>query len=85
MPSSNRNKNDRIVYTQFIDNNPALLECESGFKYMAMWMKFMLLSYGTCDGLIFVANASGLSWRHVIKLPIAMTIKLLSFLEVGNC
>lgn len=82
MPSTNLDKKERIVYTQFIDENPASLECIPGYKYMTMWMKYMLLTYGTCDGIIVVANTNGLSWRHILKLPISITIKLLRFLEV---
>lgn len=84
MPSSNRDRNIRVLYAQFIDTNPASFEYVPNFKYLLMWMKHMLLTYGTCDEVVVVVNATGLSWRHIIKLPISLCTKLLKFLEVSR-
>lgn len=84
MPSSNRDRNIRVLYSQFIDTNPALFEYVPNFKYLIMWMKHMLLTYGTCDEVVVVVNATGLSWRHIIKLPINICTKMMKFLEVSR-
>ncbi|XP_025191877.1 alpha-tocopherol transfer protein-like [Melanaphis sacchari] len=83
MPTVNTKKNDRVLFMMFQDTNPEMFEYLSLFKYLAMWMNYMLLKYGTCDGMIIVIDSKGLNWRHIVKLPIVITGKMLKFLEVA--
>lgn len=82
MPTINLDKNQRILYMQFIDYNHDGFDYVSLYKYLVMWMEHTLLAYGTCDGITTVVDTKGLSWRHVIKLPLGVSIKMLRFLEV---
>lgn len=82
MPSVNLEKSPRVLYIHFKDPSPALLDFVAYFKYLIMWIKHSLLTYGTCDGMIAVINNDGLSWRHIIKVPIGTTSKMVKFLEV---
>lgn len=82
MPSVNLDKSYRVVYMHIKNTDHRLFEFVPLFKYVIMWIKHMLLMYGTCDGITFVFNNDGLSWRHVLKLPMRITHTMLQFLEV---
>lgn len=84
MVTVNLDKSDRVFYIQFKDTNPEFMEPIACFKYFVMWIKHTLLMHGTSDGIIIVMNSDGLSWRHIIKLPIGLTAKMCKFLEVGT-
>lgn len=83
MPTANTDKNNRVLFMMFQDNNHEMFEYLPLFKYLTMWMNYMLLKYGTCDGMVIVIDSKGLSWRHIVKLPIGIAGKMLKFLEVG--
>jgi len=82
MPSLNKDKRDRILYIQFKDHDHGSFVYVSFYKYLLMWMEYTLIKYGTCDGVIVVVDSKGLGWRHVVKVPIGISAKLLSFMEV---
>lgn len=84
MPCTNNDKSDRIIYMQFKDVNPNALDYVSLFKYLVMWLNYTLLMYGTSDGLIAVVDSKSLSWRHIIKIPLGTTSRMLKFLEVST-
>uniref|UniRef100_A0A2S2P104 Alpha-tocopherol transfer protein-like n=1 Tax=Schizaphis graminum TaxID=13262 RepID=A0A2S2P104_SCHGA len=83
MPTVNTDKNDRVLFMMFQDTNHEIFEYLSLFKYLTMWMNYTLLKYGTCDGMVIVIDTKGLSWRHIVKIPIGIAGKMLKFLEVG--
>lgn len=83
MPTTNTNKSDRVLYIQFKNNNPDMMDFVSLYKYLAMWMKYSLLIHGTCDGIIVVIDSKGLSWRHILKVPISITMQMIKYMEVG--
>ncbi|XP_050527936.1 alpha-tocopherol transfer protein-like [Daktulosphaira vitifoliae] len=78
-----KSKNDRYLYWQFKDTNPEMLNYMAIFKVLYMWMERTLLTEGTFDGVIIIINTAGLSWRHILKLPIGAVSKLLKFLQEG--
>lgn len=82
MPASNLDKSDRVLYLELINENPSAFDFPVFYKYLTMWLRYHLLSFGSCDGIVAIIDSKGLSWRHVIKLPIGITAKLLKFLEV---
>ncbi|XP_025410036.1 alpha-tocopherol transfer protein-like [Sipha flava] len=83
MPTVNTDKSDRVLYIQFRDYNPEMLDFVSAYKYLVMWMQYSLLRHGTCDGIIVVIDAKGLSWRHILKIPISITMQLIKYMEVA--
>lgn len=84
MPTDKADKGDRVLYIQFKNYNADAFEYVSLYKYLFMWMDYTLMMYGTCDGLIVVLDSKGLSWRHIMKLPLGITTKMLKFLEVSE-
>lgn len=84
MPTVNTDKSDRILYLQFRDSSPDMLDFLSLYKYLAMWMSYSLMTYGTCDGVVVVIDSKGLSWRHLLKVPISITMKMIKYMEVGR-
>lgn len=84
IPADKADKGDRVLYLQFKDYNPEAFDYVSLYKYLIMWMEYALMMYGTCDGLIVVLDSKGLSWRHIMKLPLGITTKMLKFLEVSE-
>lgn len=82
MPSSNLDKSDRVLYLQLINDNPSAFDFLAVFKYLSMWMRYQLLTFGSCDGIVVIMDTKALSWRHIIKLPIGITAKMLKYMEV---
>jgi len=82
MPCTNLDKNIRVLFVRLIDCNHELFEYVSLYRYLIMWLNYSLLTYGTCDGIVAVIDATGLNWRHIIKLPFGVTGKMLKFMEV---
>lgn len=75
-------KDGRYVYWQFKNTDPEKFNYMAIFKIVVMWMEYVLLTRGTFDGLTIVVNTSGLNWRHIVKLPVGIASKLLTFLQV---
>lgn len=84
MPAVNTDKSDRVLFMQFKEHDHKLFDYEPDYKYMIMWMEYVLMTYGTCDGMIVVFDSKGLGWRHIVKLPISLSVKMLKFLEVPS-
>lgn len=82
MPCTNLDKNIRVLFVQLKDHDHGLFDFVSLYKYLAMWLHYLLVVYGTCDGVIAVLDSSGLSWRHMVKFPIGVTHKMLKYMEV---
>ncbi|XP_050527894.1 uncharacterized protein LOC126897984 isoform X1 [Daktulosphaira vitifoliae] len=76
-------KGECIVYWQFKDPDIKLYDCLSSIKLFHMWLEYKLLHCGTFDGLVIVVNTSGLSWRHVIKIPITIMGEFFVYIQRG--
>lgn len=82
MPTANTDSGDRILFMQFKNYNHDMFEYIPLYKYLVMWMEYTLLTYGTFNGLIVVVDSKGLSWRHILKIPLAVSGKMLKYLQV---
>lgn len=82
LPVSNDDKTDRLIYMQFKDYNHEMFDFVVLYRYLFMWLNYSLLTYGTSEGIIAVIDSKGLSWRHIVKLPVVISTKMLKFLEV---